>query len=125
MLWCAISRSSVRRRAVFRWFERSHGSRLRRPGAKELTTEAPPEILDQPASGAARRAAALMDSVERQAEDAVVIFAQVEPLDAAGGDMARGEMQRHVAPAESRQQIFEPRGEVAEAPGARAGDGAV
>ena len=80
------------------------------------------QVLDQPASRLARRAAALVDDVD--VEPGQRRLGDVEHLEGAGVDMVAHQMERHVAPAEAGEQELEPRGEIGEAPGAEADDAA-
>ena len=78
------------------------------------------QIVDQPAAGAAGGAAALVDDVDGEADEAAVVFLEVEALQAAGGDVLLDHVQGHVAPAEAGQEVIEPAAEIDEAPDPRA-----
>jgi hypothetical protein len=80
------------------------------------------QVVDQPAAGAADFAAALVHDMD--AEFDPVAFGGHEPLQPARLDMVGDHVQRHVAPAKAREQKFEPRRQIGEAPDVMADDAA-
>ena len=64
--------------------------------------------VEQPAAGGSRGTAALVDDVDGEADEAAVVFLELEALQAAGGDVLLHEMRGHVAPAEAGQEVIEP-----------------
>src|ERR1700722_8865654 len=80
------------------------------------------QVGDQPTSGAADLAAALMDDMDAERNGAV--FGGLQAFQPTSGDMVGDHMDRHVAPAKAGEEKFEPGRQIGEAPDVMADDAA-
>jgi len=72
------------------------------------------QIADQPAAGAAQRAAALAHDIDRRLDGRPV--GEDEPFQPSGGDVLLDHVPGHVAPAEAGEQKLQPGAEIGETP---------
>src|SRR5262249_25623838 len=101
---------------TIRAFSRPRGS------AVVVAWQSPAQIVNEPATGAAGRMSRIVNNMERNTGEAAIVFLQVKALETAGIDVLGHEVQRHMAPTETGQEIVETIPEIGEAPDARADD---